>query len=43
MHGSKNEELNNHVHDNLLNHLGKNCIPESGRGHLIREAHTSLI
>ena len=42
MHGSKNEELNNHVHDNLLNHLGKNCILETGRGNLKREAPASL-
>ena len=43
IHGSKNEELDYHMHDNLLYHLGKICIPQSERVHVIREAHTSLI
>ena len=42
MHGSQNEELDYHIHDNLLYHLGKICIPQSERVHVIREAHNSL-
>ena len=43
MHGTQIEELNYHVHDQLLYHLGKICIPQSERVHVIRESHTSLI
>ena len=42
-HGYRNEELNYHIHDKLLYHLGKICIPQSERVYVIREAHTSLI
>jgi hypothetical protein len=37
------EELYYHIHDKLLYHLGKLCIPRDERVHVIREAHTSLI
>ena len=37
------EELNCHIHDKLLYHLGKICILQCERVHVIREAHTSLI
>lgn len=37
------EELDYHVHDKLLYHLGKLCIPQSERVNLIGEARTSLI
>ena len=44
MHGYQNEELDYHIHDKLLYHLGKIGIPQSERvHHVIREAHTSLI
>ena len=39
---SKHEE-NYFVHDQLLYHLGKLCIPEKERVHVIQEAHSSLI
>ena len=42
-HGKIAEELNYHIKDKLLYHLGKLCIAESERVHVIREAHTSLI
>ena len=42
MHGTQTEELNYHVHDQLLYHLGKICISQS-EIHVIREAHTSLL
>jgi hypothetical protein len=32
-----------YMHDNLLYHLGKLCIPRDERVNVIREAHTSLI
>ena len=32
-----------YMHDNLLYHLGKLCIPRDERVSVIREAHTSLI
>jgi hypothetical protein len=35
--------LDYHVHDNLLYHLGKLCIPQGERINIIREAHSSLI
>jgi hypothetical protein len=31
------------MHENLLFHLGKLCIPRYERVNVIREAHTSLI
>ena len=37
------EEVNYHVHDRLLYHLGKLCIPQAERVHVIREAHSSLV
>ena len=43
MNGSQNEELDYHIHEKLLHHLGKICIPQSERMHVIKEAHTSLI
>ena len=43
MHGSQNEELDYHIQDKLLYHVGKICISQSERVHVIREAHTSLI
>jgi hypothetical protein len=42
-HGNQNEELDYHVHDNLLYHLGKLCILRDERENVIKEAHTSLI
>ena len=42
-HGYHNEEFNYHIDDKLLYNLGKICIPQSERVHVIREAHTSLI
>ena len=42
-HGTQVEELDYHVHNKLLYHLGKLCIPKGEREHIIREAHTSLI
>jgi hypothetical protein len=42
-HGKRVEELNYHIKDKLLYLLGKLCILESERVHVIREAHTSLI
>lgn len=41
--GNQIEELDYHVHNNLLYHLGKLCIPQGERNSIIREAHTSLI
>lgn len=41
--GNQVEELDYHVHDKLLYHLGKLCIPWGERVNIIREAHTSLI
>ena len=43
MKSSQNEELDYHIHDKLLYHLGKICIPQSERVHVRREAHTSMI
>jgi hypothetical protein len=42
-HGNQNKELDYHVHDNLLYHLGKFCILRDERENVIREAHTSII
>ena len=41
--GNPIEELDYHVHNNLLYHLGKLCIPQGERKSMIREANTSLI
>ena len=41
--GNQVEELDYHMHDNLLYHIGKLCIPWGERVNIIREAHTSLI
>jgi len=41
--GNQIEELDYHVHKNLLYHLGKLSIPQGERNIIIREAHTSLI
>jgi hypothetical protein len=38
-----NQQSDYYVHDNLLYHLGKICIPRDERVNVIREAHTSLI
>ena len=37
------EELDYHLHDNLLYHLRKRFIPQQERVNIRREAHTSLI
>ena len=42
-HGKILEELDYHIKDQLLYHLGKLCIPQTERVKIIREAHTSLI
>jgi hypothetical protein len=42
-HGKRAEELNYQTKDKLVYHLGKLCIRESERVHVIREAYTSLI
>ena len=41
--GNQNEDLYYHVHNSLLYHLGKICIPQGERNSIIREAHTSFI
>ena len=41
--GNQAEELDYHLHDNLLYHLGEVCIPQGERVNIIREAHASLI
>ena len=41
--GNQVEELDYHIHDNLLYHLGKLCIPQGERVNTIREENTSLI
>lgn len=41
--GNQVEELDYHLHDNLLYHLGKVFIPQGERVNIIREAHASLI
>jgi hypothetical protein len=38
-----NQQLDYHMHENLLYHLGNICIPRDERENVIREAHTSLI
>jgi hypothetical protein len=42
-YGNQNEELDYHVHDNLLYHIGKIYIPRDERETVIKESHTSLI
>jgi hypothetical protein len=42
-HSNQVEELDYHVHDKLLYHIGKICIPRGERVNIIREAHSSLI
>jgi hypothetical protein len=42
-HSNHVEELDYDVHNNLLYHLGKLCIPQGERINIIREAHSSLI
>jgi hypothetical protein len=42
-HSNHVEELDYHVHNNLVYHLGKLCIPQGERINIIREAHSSLI
>jgi hypothetical protein len=42
-HGKENEELDYHVHGNLLYHLVKICIPRDERENIISEEHTYLI
>jgi hypothetical protein len=42
-HSNHVEELDYHVHNSLLYHLGKLCIPQGERINIIREAHSSLI
>ena len=37
------EELDYHVNDKILYHIGKLCIPQGERVNIIREAHSSLI
>ena len=41
--GNHNEEVNYHVHNNILYHLGKLCIPRDEIINVIREDPTSLI
>jgi hypothetical protein len=42
-HSNHVEELDYHLHNNLLYHLGKVCIPQGERINIIREVHSSLI
>jgi hypothetical protein len=42
-HSNQVEELVYNVHDKLLYHFGKLCIPQGERVNIIREAHSSLI
>jgi hypothetical protein len=37
------EDIDYHLHDKLLYHAGKLCIPRDERVYVIRETHTSLI
>ena len=41
--GNHVEELDYHVHNKLLYHLDKLCVPQGERINVIREAHTSFI
>ena len=42
-HSNQFEELDYHVHDKILYHLGKLCIPQGERVNIIRESHYYLI
>ena len=41
--GNQVEEKDYHMHNNLLFHLGKLCIPQGERLSVMREARSSLI
>lgn len=41
--GNHVEELDYHVHNKLLYHLGKLCVPQGESVNAIKESHTSLI
>ena len=41
--GRQVEELDYHIHDNMLYHLGEICVPQWERVKVTREAYTSLI
>ena len=41
--GNHVEENDYHLHNNLLFHMGKLCIPQGERLSIMREAHSSLI
>ena len=41
--GNQVEENDYHMHNNLLFHLGKLCIPQGERLSVMREANSSLI
>jgi hypothetical protein len=42
-HSNQVEEFDYHVHDKILYHLGKLCIPQGERVNIIRGAHSFLI
>jgi hypothetical protein len=42
-HSNQVEEFDYHVHDTILYHIGKLCIPQGESINIIREAHSSLI
>jgi hypothetical protein len=42
IHGNKVKELDYHIHEKFLYHLGKLCIPWDERVHVIIEEHSSL-
>jgi len=42
-HGNQCEELDFHVHDNLIYNIGKLCVPKDERESVIKESHTFLI
>jgi hypothetical protein len=42
-HSNHVEELDYHLHNNLLYHVVKFCIPQGERINIIREVHSSLI
>ena len=41
--GNHVKEKDYHMHNNLLFHLGKMCIPQGKRLSVMRESHSSLI
>ena len=41
--GNHVEENDYHLHNNLLFHMGKLCIPQGERLSIMRETHSSLI